>query len=81
MARGGGCLQMGCQDRSWLVSHCARAPLAQMERACWVLGGIGSLFSPSPHLASSASLHPYSFLNSIPLGRSSYKEQYLFIYR
>ncbi|KFP12018.1 Deoxyribonuclease-1, partial [Egretta garzetta] len=30
---------------------------------------------------NSASLHPYSFLNSIPLGRSSYKEQYLFIYR
>ncbi|NXE77957.1 DNAS1 protein, partial [Cochlearius cochlearius] len=30
---------------------------------------------------NSASLHPYSFLNSIPLGRRSYKEQYLFIYR
>ncbi|XP_009506361.2 deoxyribonuclease-1 [Phalacrocorax carbo] len=28
-----------------------------------------------------ASMHPYSFLNSIPLGQSSYKEQYLFIYR
>uniref|UniRef100_A0A8C5U0P7 Deoxyribonuclease n=1 Tax=Malurus cyaneus samueli TaxID=2593467 RepID=A0A8C5U0P7_9PASS len=25
--------------------------------------------------------HPYSFLDSIPLGRTSYKEQYLFIYR
>ncbi|NXM92742.1 DNAS1 protein, partial [Oenanthe oenanthe] len=25
--------------------------------------------------------HPYSFLVSIPLGRTSYKEQYLFIYR
>ncbi|XP_009993815.1 PREDICTED: deoxyribonuclease-1-like [Chaetura pelagica] len=25
--------------------------------------------------------HPYSFLDSIPLGRSSYKEQYVFIYR
>ncbi|NXK02904.1 DNAS1 protein, partial [Herpetotheres cachinnans] len=30
---------------------------------------------------NSASLHPYSFLASIPLGRTSYKEQYLFIYR
>ncbi|NWX19216.1 DNAS1 protein, partial [Aegotheles bennettii] len=28
-----------------------------------------------------ASPHPYSFLDSIPLGRSSYKEQYVFIYR
>uniref|UniRef100_A0A8C3V1I7 Deoxyribonuclease-1 n=1 Tax=Catharus ustulatus TaxID=91951 RepID=A0A8C3V1I7_CATUS len=25
--------------------------------------------------------HPYSFLVSVPLGRTSYKEQYLFIYR
>ncbi|XP_010160598.1 deoxyribonuclease-1, partial [Antrostomus carolinensis] len=25
--------------------------------------------------------HPYSFLDSIPLGRNSYKEQYVFIYR
>ncbi|NWX52176.1 DNAS1 protein, partial [Steatornis caripensis] len=30
---------------------------------------------------NSASPHPYSFLDSIPLGRNSYKEQYLFIYR
>ncbi|KAM6379494.1 deoxyribonuclease-1-like [Pluvialis apricaria] len=30
---------------------------------------------------NSASPHPYSFLNSIPLGRTTYKEQYLFIYR
>ncbi|NXC21334.1 DNAS1 protein, partial [Corythaeola cristata] len=30
---------------------------------------------------NSVSLHPYSFLDSIPLGRSSYKEQYIFIYR
>ncbi|NXS46314.1 DNAS1 protein, partial [Balaeniceps rex] len=30
---------------------------------------------------NSASLHPYSFLDSIPLGQTSYKEQYLFIYR
>ncbi|NXL46998.1 DNAS1 protein, partial [Podilymbus podiceps] len=28
-----------------------------------------------------ASPHPYSFLSSIPLGRTSYKERYLFIYR
>ncbi|KAM9261599.1 deoxyribonuclease-1-like [Cariama cristata] len=30
---------------------------------------------------NSVSLHPYSFLDSIPLGRNSYKEQYVFIYR
>ncbi|NXX85154.1 DNAS1 protein, partial [Urocolius indicus] len=30
---------------------------------------------------NSASPHPYSFLASIPLGRSSYKEQYLYVYR
>ncbi|XP_027738615.1 deoxyribonuclease-1-like [Empidonax traillii] len=30
---------------------------------------------------NSASEQPYSFLVSIPLGRTSYKEQYLFIYR
>ncbi|KAF1569521.1 Deoxyribonuclease-1, partial [Eudyptes schlegeli] len=30
---------------------------------------------------NSVSLHPYSFLSSIPLGRTTYKEQYLFIYR
>ncbi|NWT03824.1 DNAS1 protein, partial [Mionectes macconnelli] len=30
---------------------------------------------------NSASGQPYSFLVSIPLGRTSYKEQYLFIYR
>ncbi|KFV47572.1 Deoxyribonuclease-1, partial [Tyto alba] len=30
---------------------------------------------------NSVSPHPYSFLDSIPLGRTSYKEQYLFIYR
>ncbi|NWI62971.1 DNAS1 protein, partial [Todus mexicanus] len=30
---------------------------------------------------NSASPHPYSFLVSVPLGRTSYKEQYLFIYR
>ncbi|XP_010015286.1 PREDICTED: deoxyribonuclease-1-like, partial [Nestor notabilis] len=30
---------------------------------------------------NSVSLHPYSFLDSIPLGRTSYKEQYVFIYR
>ncbi|NWW47561.1 DNAS1 protein, partial [Pedionomus torquatus] len=30
---------------------------------------------------NSASPHPYSFLISVPLGRTSYKEQYLFIYR
>ncbi|NXK55992.1 DNAS1 protein, partial [Chauna torquata] len=30
---------------------------------------------------NSASVYPYSFLDSIPLGRSSYKEQYVFIYR
>ncbi|XP_074453686.1 deoxyribonuclease-1-like [Larus michahellis] len=30
---------------------------------------------------NSASPHPYSFLVSMPLGRTSYKEQYLFIYR
>uniref|UniRef100_A0A669PK40 Deoxyribonuclease n=1 Tax=Phasianus colchicus TaxID=9054 RepID=A0A669PK40_PHACC len=30
---------------------------------------------------NSASLYPYSFLSSIPLGRNSYKEQYVFIYR
>ncbi|XP_062495489.1 deoxyribonuclease-1-like isoform X3 [Pezoporus occidentalis] len=30
---------------------------------------------------NSMSLHPYSFLDSIPLGRTSYKEQYVFIYR
>ncbi|NXC61902.1 DNAS1 protein, partial [Aleadryas rufinucha] len=30
---------------------------------------------------NSAGGHPYSFLVSIPLGRTSYKEQYLFIYR
>ncbi|NXI64918.1 DNAS1 protein, partial [Anseranas semipalmata] len=28
-----------------------------------------------------ASPYPYSFLDSIPLGRNSYKEQYVFIYR
>lgn len=44
-------------------------------------GGTGSLCSPSLHLAPSMSLHPYSFLSSIPLGRTTYKEQYLFIYR
>ncbi|KFV13371.1 Deoxyribonuclease-1, partial [Tauraco erythrolophus] len=32
-------------------------------------------------LLNSVSLHPYSFLDSIPLGWSSYKEQYIFIYR
>ncbi|NXC44291.1 DNAS1 protein, partial [Penelope pileata] len=30
---------------------------------------------------NSASQYPYSFLSSIPLGRTSYKEQYVFIYR
>ncbi|KAM9222696.1 deoxyribonuclease-1-like [Leptosomus discolor] len=30
---------------------------------------------------NSTSPHPYSFLASMPLGRTSYKEQYLFIYR
>ncbi|PKU36594.1 deoxyribonuclease-1-like isoform x1 [Limosa lapponica baueri] len=30
---------------------------------------------------NSASPHPYNFLISVPLGRTSYKEQYLFIYR
>ncbi|NXH14521.1 DNAS1 protein, partial [Bucco capensis] len=30
---------------------------------------------------NSASSHPYSFLVSKPLGRTSYKEQYLFVYR
>uniref|UniRef100_A0A8C3PKD2 Deoxyribonuclease n=1 Tax=Calidris pygmaea TaxID=425635 RepID=A0A8C3PKD2_9CHAR len=30
---------------------------------------------------NSASPHPYNFLISTPLGRTSYKEQYLFIYR
>ncbi|NXS97387.1 DNAS1 protein, partial [Jacana jacana] len=30
---------------------------------------------------NSASTHPYSFLVSVPLGRTNYKEQYLFIYR
>ncbi|NWW96668.1 DNAS1 protein, partial [Rhynochetos jubatus] len=30
---------------------------------------------------NSVSPHPYSFLDSIPLGRASYKEQYVFIYR
>ncbi|XP_065540136.1 deoxyribonuclease-1-like isoform X3 [Lathamus discolor] len=30
---------------------------------------------------NSMSPHPYSFLDSIPLGRTSYKEQYVFIYR
>ncbi|NXE06876.1 DNAS1 protein, partial [Lophotis ruficrista] len=30
---------------------------------------------------NSASRHPYSFLASIPLGRNSYKEQYVYIYR
>ncbi|NXP72307.1 DNAS1 protein, partial [Ramphastos sulfuratus] len=30
---------------------------------------------------NSASPHPYNYLISIPLGRTSYKEQYLFIYR
>ncbi|XP_005244153.2 deoxyribonuclease-1-like [Falco peregrinus] len=30
---------------------------------------------------NSTSLHPYNFLASIPLGRTSYKEQYLYIYR
>nr|XP_009934602.1 PREDICTED: deoxyribonuclease-1-like [Opisthocomus hoazin] len=30
---------------------------------------------------NSASSHPYSYLDSIPLGRNSYKEQYVFIYR
>ncbi|NXL67561.1 DNAS1 protein, partial [Chordeiles acutipennis] len=30
---------------------------------------------------NSVSPHPYSFLDSIPLGRNSYKEQYVFIYR
>ncbi|XP_051488434.1 deoxyribonuclease-1-like [Apus apus] len=30
---------------------------------------------------NSVSPHPYSFLDSIPLGRTSYKEQYVFIYR
>ncbi|XP_051637413.1 deoxyribonuclease-1-like isoform X3 [Manacus candei] len=30
---------------------------------------------------NSASGQPYSFLVSIPLGRTSYKEQYLFVYR
>ncbi|KFQ34050.1 Deoxyribonuclease-1, partial [Merops nubicus] len=30
---------------------------------------------------NSASPHPYRYLVSIPLGRTSYKEQYLFIYR
>uniref|UniRef100_A0A8C0BGR6 Deoxyribonuclease n=1 Tax=Buteo japonicus TaxID=224669 RepID=A0A8C0BGR6_9AVES len=28
-----------------------------------------------------ASPHPYSFLDSVPLGRTSYKEQYVFIFR
>lgn len=37
--------------------------------------------SPSPRLAPSASPYPYSFLDSIPLGRNSYKEQYVYIYR
>ncbi|EOA95060.1 Deoxyribonuclease-1, partial [Anas platyrhynchos] len=30
---------------------------------------------------NSASPYPYSFLDSIPLGRNSYKEQYVYIYR
>ncbi|NXP25471.1 DNAS1 protein, partial [Scytalopus superciliaris] len=30
---------------------------------------------------NSASGRPYSFLSSIPLGRTTYKEQYLFVYR
>ncbi|XP_021267465.1 deoxyribonuclease-1 [Numida meleagris] len=30
---------------------------------------------------NSASSYPYSFLSSVPLGRNSYKEQYVFIYR
>ncbi|XP_061848831.1 deoxyribonuclease-1-like [Colius striatus] len=30
---------------------------------------------------NSASPHPYSFLVSVPLGRNSYKEQYLYVYR
>ncbi|XP_058672136.1 deoxyribonuclease-1-like [Ammospiza caudacuta] len=30
---------------------------------------------------NSAGKHPYDFLISVPLGRSTYKEQYLFIYR
>ncbi|NXW81481.1 DNAS1 protein, partial [Alopecoenas beccarii] len=30
---------------------------------------------------NSLSQHPYSFLDSIPLGQNSYKEQYVFIYR
>ncbi|KFP07917.1 Deoxyribonuclease-1, partial [Calypte anna] len=30
---------------------------------------------------NSASPHPYRFLSSIPLGRTTYKEQYVFIYR
>lgn len=46
-----------------------------------MLGSTRSLLSPSPPLAPSAKGHPYGFLASIPLGRTSYKEQYLFIYR
>ncbi|NXX40842.1 DNAS1 protein, partial [Tricholaema leucomelas] len=32
-------------------------------------------------MLNSASPHPYNYLASVPLGRTSYKEQYLFIYR
>ena len=46
-----------------------------------MLGSTGSLRSPSLRLSPSASSHPYSYLDSIPLGRNSYKEQYVFIYR
>lgn len=46
-----------------------------------MLGSTRNLLSPSPQLVPSAGEHPYSFLVSVPLGRTSYKEQYLFIYR
>uniref|UniRef100_A0A8U8APR7 Deoxyribonuclease n=1 Tax=Geospiza parvula TaxID=87175 RepID=A0A8U8APR7_GEOPR len=59
----------------------ANQTIANIIRAWWMLGSTRSLFSPSPQLAPSAGKHPYDFLISVPLGRGTYKEQYLFIYR
>lgn len=62
------------------ISLCQGTPSSASESPVYA-GGTGTLLSPSPRLAPSVSQHPYSFLDSIPLGRNSYKEQYVFIYR
>uniref|UniRef100_A0A8B9FEX9 Deoxyribonuclease n=1 Tax=Amazona collaria TaxID=241587 RepID=A0A8B9FEX9_9PSIT len=64
-----------------------RAVLAALwSLRCSWLGTVGHQLSTrasshSLYLTPSMSPHPYSFLDSIPLGRTSYKEQYVFIYR